>query len=101
VHEHEGGRGDATEELGDLVAARGARSAYRLGSVCVAAAPAGTDAEAEAPVCAQVKIINDGAVEWPAQMLLVRSARRAPTSGCRWRPWGPSVRARPARPPWT
>lgn len=84
VHENEGGCGDVTEELGDLVVAQGARSAFRLGSVCLAT---GADAEVEAPVCAQVKIINDGAFQWPATAAVV--CRSGPDFGVPLSPVGP------------
>ncbi|CAK0881914.1 unnamed protein product [Prorocentrum cordatum] len=71
VRESEGGCGDATEELGELVFASGARSAFRLGSVGLATVPLGAGAEAEAPVCAQVRVLNDGATEWPATAAVV------------------------------
>lgn len=83
VHEDEGGCGDVTEELGDIVVAQGARSAFRLGRVSLAT----TDAEVEAPVCAQVKILNDGAFKWPTTTALVCQA--GPDFGVPLSPTGP------------
>lgn len=77
--EDAGARGDATNDLEDVVATYQASQVYRIGRMMISATDDLTTGEG-VPVSARIQVVNDGECDWPETTTLVH--RSGPACDC-------------------